>query len=61
MKELPDFQVYGFHTGIKLLVTRQNSEQLVAEYQGYGMFSKFNDSAFKFFKDVIDWKIYEPK
>lgn len=46
----PDFNVYGFHTGRKVVVRYSDGNEDVVAYQGFGMFG--NDDR----QDVTHWK-----
>ena len=50
ISELPDFRIYGFHTGKKVEVRYADGEEDVVIYHGYGMFGKDNR------EDVTHWR-----
>lgn len=47
---LPDFRIFGFHTGRMVQVRRANGTESVEKYHGYGMFGK------EMFEDVTHWR-----
>ena len=54
---MPDFRIFGFHTGTVMEVMLADKTVHRASYQGYGEFSK--GSFTEFYKNVIAWRKFD--
>lgn len=52
ISDLPNFQEYGFHTGKKVEVRRDDGSEEVTIYQGYGLFG----NGLSMFNTATHWR-----